>query len=222
MKLTVGPLPAAVYWRRRALVLGAILLAVITMWASCSRPEWKAARDASSTTSPAVDLSPTASLQVPTVPGEDDRSASGSASGSASAAPAGGPSSSVPMCADSDLQLTAGADTLVTFRGAYLRLTLRVKNISDHDCLRDLGADHQELYIGTGAVKIWSSDACDAPKGSRVTLMKPKIEHAFEKDWDGKTTSNGCANREAPAAGKYQLTARLDMKISDPVQITLT
>ena len=36
MRLTVGPLPSAVYWRRRAVVLGALLLLVIVLVYSCS------------------------------------------------------------------------------------------------------------------------------------------------------------------------------------------
>ena len=38
MRLTVGPLPAAVYWRRRAVVVGAILLFLIVMMYSCANP----------------------------------------------------------------------------------------------------------------------------------------------------------------------------------------
>ncbi|MGC1213053.1 MAG: hypothetical protein WA890_17525, partial [Micromonospora sp.] len=36
MRLTVGPLPPAVYWRRRAVVLGAGLLFLIVLLYSCS------------------------------------------------------------------------------------------------------------------------------------------------------------------------------------------
>src|SRR5262245_57035522 len=36
MKLTVGPLAPAVYWRRRAVVLGALLFVVIVIAYSCS------------------------------------------------------------------------------------------------------------------------------------------------------------------------------------------
>jgi hypothetical protein len=35
MRSTVGPLPPAVYWRRRALVLGVLLLIVIALFVSC-------------------------------------------------------------------------------------------------------------------------------------------------------------------------------------------
>ena len=37
MRPTVGPLPSAVYWRRRAVVLGAVLLGIIVLFVSCSR-----------------------------------------------------------------------------------------------------------------------------------------------------------------------------------------
>src|SRR4051812_40387555 len=36
MRATVGPLPSAVYWRRRAVVLGAVLLSIIVLFVSCT------------------------------------------------------------------------------------------------------------------------------------------------------------------------------------------
>jgi hypothetical protein len=36
MRTTVGPLPSSVYWRRRAVVLGAALLGIIVLFVSCS------------------------------------------------------------------------------------------------------------------------------------------------------------------------------------------
>ncbi|WP_341717932.1 hypothetical protein QQG74_29665 [Micromonospora sp. FIMYZ51] len=38
MRLTVGPLPPAVYWRRRAVVLGAVLLFLVVLVYSCNGP----------------------------------------------------------------------------------------------------------------------------------------------------------------------------------------
>ena len=37
MRTTVGPLPSSVYWRRRAVVLGAALLGIIVLFVSCSQ-----------------------------------------------------------------------------------------------------------------------------------------------------------------------------------------
>ena len=36
MKLTVGPLPTVVYWRRRAVLLGGMLVAASMLWVSCA------------------------------------------------------------------------------------------------------------------------------------------------------------------------------------------
>src|SRR5437899_3001706 len=36
MRLVVGPLPASVYWKRRAMVLGALLIAVLIITYSCT------------------------------------------------------------------------------------------------------------------------------------------------------------------------------------------
>ena len=47
--------------------------------------------------------------------------------------------------------------------------------------------------------------------------LKPSIEVSFSTTWNGKATNNGCANREVPPAGKYELVGRLDTKLSTPV-----
>ena len=36
MRLTVGPLPPAVYWRRRAVVLGGVIAVIFTLTYACS------------------------------------------------------------------------------------------------------------------------------------------------------------------------------------------
>lgn len=218
MKLTVGPLPAGVYWRRRAIIGGALLIVVLFLWAQCSGPDPK--RTPASAQSPSAGATatadPTPTLQTPTT-GDPVTSAPTT---SASSAPA--VASTLPVCADADLSLVAAPEQPVQFRGAYLKLTLKIKNTSARECTRDLGADFQELYLQVGAIKMWSSDHCDAPHGSKPTTMKPGLEVSFTANWDGKATNNGCAGREAPPAGKYELVGRLDTKLSAPVQVQLT
>ena len=70
--------------------------------------------------------------------------------------------------------------------------------------------------------QLWSSGHCDAPHGSQPTTLKPKIELSFSISWNGKATNNGCANREVPPAGKYELVGRLDTKLSAPATVQLT
>ncbi|MER7273584.1 hypothetical protein ABT369_03935 [Dactylosporangium sp. NPDC000244] len=222
MKLTVGPLPAGVYWRRRAIIGGVLVVASLMLWASCGgsggddQKRTSAAGSAGPTTG---DPTPTVTIQVPTTGGAPE-SVAPPVSSSAAAPPA--PTTTVPPCADADLTLVASPEQAVQFRGAYLKFFLKIKNVATHDCVRDLGADSQELYLQVAASKIWSSDACDPPHGSQLTVLKPGIEVQFSTTWSGKATNNGCANRETPPAGKYELVGRLDTKLSEPVQVQLT
>jgi hypothetical protein len=219
MKLTVGPLPAGVYWRRRAIVGGAILITALVLWTSCggsSDPGKRTSSAASGGAPTSATTSPSATIQVPTTGGPP-------ASPTTAAAPTTPqPTATAPACADADLSLVATPEQAVQFRGAYLKFTLKIKNVSTHDCIRDIGADSQELYLQVAAVKMWSSDDCNAPKGSQLSVLKPGIEVSFDNNWNGKATNNGCANRETPPAGKYELVGRLGTKLSDPVQVQLT
>jgi hypothetical protein len=219
MKLTVGPLPAGVYWRRRAIVGGALLIALLLLWTQCSGPDPK--RTPASAQSPTAGATatadPTPTVQTPTT---GEAATGAPTSSAASTAPA--VASTLPVCSDADLSLVAAPEQPVQFRGAYLKFTIKIKNVSARDCTRDLGADYQELYLQVGAVKMWSSDQCDAPHGSQPTTLKPAIEVSFSTNWNGKATKDGCANREVPPAGKYELVGRLDTKLSTPVQVQLT
>jgi hypothetical protein len=227
--MTVGPLPAAVYWRRRVIVLGALLVAIVTFWSACSGPPEKSNARKSPTggSSPLPEQpAPSASASVLT-PIVD-----GSIAPTVPSFPPVVPSNPVPAppptdqpvvaCTDADLMLIAAPEPITAPRGAYVRLNLKVKNVSPRPCTRDLGADHQELYLQSGTTKIWSSDSCDARTGSAPTLMQPNIEHLFNIAWNGRATNAGCVTRPVPDAGKYQLVARLDTKLSDPAMLDLT
>src|SRR5215218_4491135 len=62
MRSTVGPLPSAVYWRRRAVVLGALLLGVIVLFVSCSGGDDKGSDRGPGASSQAPILLPSSSL----------------------------------------------------------------------------------------------------------------------------------------------------------------
>lgn len=219
----MGSLPAAVYWRRRAIVLAVPLLAIAVVWVSFSGSDKsdKTARVGAEASSKGTALP--ASVPPSVV-------ASGSATSDVSAAPSMtdpsiptvGNDGAAVACLDSELLVTPVPEADTAKRGQAMRLTIKIKNISTRTCIRDLGADPQELYLQQDGVKIYSSDACDARTGSSVRTLSPGEEQAFYVPWDGTATSGGCASRQAPAAGKYQLIGRLGPKLSDPVTVTLT
>ncbi|GAB3381685.1 hypothetical protein GCM10027452_35090 [Micromonospora halotolerans] len=128
-------------------------------------------------------------------------------------------------CADSEIQVTPVALPASAQRGTVVTLRLRVKNISERTCSRDVGADLQELYIKAGAAKVWSSDTCGTGKGSDVQSFTPNFERSYELGWNGRDVSrcaNGVAAGPYAPIGTYQLFARVGTKLSEPVKLTIT
>ncbi|MEU8656632.1 adhesin [Actinoplanes philippinensis] len=242
MRATVGPLPPAVYWRRRLVVLGAVLLGVIVLFMSCSGGDdsdpKKASSEASQYPEPAPkSASPTPSLEDSADPGvgpaypdpnellsqqpDDGESLPAPAN---SAAPANNPPAAGAACTDAEMQLIPVPADTSPQRGASTDIQLKIKNIGNRTCTRDLGASAQEIYIALGAQRVWSSDQCAAVKGSDVQTLAAGAEKTFEVTWNGKQSTQ-CTGTSAsgpvPAAGAYQLLGRLDTIVSTPVVLTV-
>ncbi|MEN3306571.1 MAG: hypothetical protein V7603_2773 [Micromonosporaceae bacterium] len=227
MNLTVGPLPPAVYWRRRAIVLGALLLVVVFLVAMCSgsgKPgaaRNAAAKTSSGTGTPSGD--PSVLTPIDGGDGGGDTTATGPASPATGGVPAqnaGPPPSSSGPCADTDISLTAVATPLA--KGFYF--SMKVKNTSTRACSRDVGGSPQALQVvnAAGAV-VWTSDSCAVAGRSPqpdVRVFGPGIESVLPPRpfyWDG--TVGKCNKGTAPPAGAYRMVARLDTKISAPIAL---
>ena len=221
MRLTVGPLPSAVYWRRRAVVLGAVLLLALAVSYTCSGPKSQATSPQSSA-SPSVKPSPKASAVVQ--PAELT-----SPSPAASVPPVVETSADPRACTDAELRITAKPVATSVSRGDDVLIYLLIKNISSRTCTRDIGPDLQELRVVEGADKIWSSDDCGTARGSNVRSFIPNFEVSFNVDWNGKmsTTCTGTGASRTPAgpvpdAGRYQVLGRVGTAQSKPVTITIS
>ncbi|MFI9642820.1 hypothetical protein ACIG87_22625 [Micromonospora sp. NPDC051925] len=242
MRLTVGPLPSAVYWRRRAVVLGAGLLFLIVLLYSCTRSGGTSTTPGAGSSSSA----PAAGVVSPTVASPAPGSASPSGAADApdsSAGPSTDPgTSSAPSadppappvnparvddgtCTDTEITVTPVALPAEVRRGAPVDLSLKIKNRSQRTCSRDVGADLQELFIKSGAEKVWSSDTCGTGKGSDVQSFTPGFERSYQLTWNGMDASRcsqGVASGPNPPAGNYQVFARVGTKLSDPVKLVVT
>lgn len=237
MKLTpVGPLPTAVYWRRRLAVVGALAaLLVITLYACGGSDEAKDGK-------PAADNKPSTPAPLPIETGTPDGGAGDSTPTDApdtsepggaepdgaepdpgQRLPAAPPASEVAMCADSALLLTAAPVKPSYPAGAHARFNLVIKNVSDQPCKRDLGADQQELKLMFGQQRFWSSDDCSPAHGSRIVVLRASESFRFWVVWDGKSSVTGCkATRTAAKPGTYQLLGRLADKLSPAATVKLT
>ncbi|MDG4822447.1 hypothetical protein O7635_11360 [Asanoa sp. WMMD1127] len=229
MRLTVGPLPPAVYWRRRAIVLGAAVVVIFLIVQSCSGGDANSVGSGKNGKTSAPAATPTSDVTVlrpqvdPTEPApteEEEPPPSNPAPRTGDAAPPPDDGS----CTDAEMLITPVPEATSAPRGAVLAIRLRIKNTGKRTCNRDVGADQQELYIKKGAEKVWSSDTCGNVKGSDVQPFTPNFEREYRVDWNGKDVSK-CADNLAdgpvPAAGDYQVFGRLATKTSNPVKLTL-
>jgi hypothetical protein len=232
MRLTVGPLPPAVYWRRRAIVLAVAVVIVFLIVQSCSGGSGNGGEiDTAATQDPAT--TPTVTIKRPQTGAPPTTAAAKPSLVPTSAAavppsPTGAPVVPPPdkgTCTDAEVAVTPVPGAAKAPRGQTIVIRLRIKNISTRTCSRDVGASVQELYIKRGANTVWSSDTCAGAKGVDVQSFTPAFEREYSVSWNGRDTTR-CNNAEAggpvPAAGDYQVFARVGTKISAPVKLTLT
>jgi hypothetical protein len=248
MRLTVGPLPPAVYWRRRTIVLAAVLVLLFLVAQAClsspASPDGDVTGDL--TSSPAAGGSaspvtgpgggsagPTDRLGPSGSPGGADLPGAGGPLGAGNP-PAGGdlPGSGLDpsdprSCTDQEMRVAAVAEQVTFPAGTPVQFTIRIQNGAERSCWRDIGGDQRELYLrsGTGATKRWSSRDCGGPSGSDIRELEPGFATSHFIAWQGRS-SEVCAGGE-PAGelvepGGYQLVARLGAAFSEPVEITVT
>lgn len=238
MRLTVGPLPAAVYWRRRAVVLSAVVLVALVIFYSCTGPDGKATTATPPTPTPSAESSPTDAVLVPTVEAPVTTSPTPSPSpftlptgGGGGGGGGGGDTTEAAQsgaCTDTEMVVTATPASGKAAAGATIDFTIRFRNASKRSCTRDIGADAQELRLMDGQKVIWSSDDCGARHGSDVRKFAPDDAVAFTLTWNGKRSRSGTgakvctAGATAPAIGAYQLVGRLGTAYSSPTTLRLT
>jgi hypothetical protein len=231
MRLTVGPLPAAVYWRRRAFVLAVTAVVAFGVFYSCSNRKSVADGHQPSPTSTASSPTgaPASTLLSPTSPGPTATTggAGGGATPTSSAFTL--PTTSVSgACTDAELLVSASAATAQARRGLPLDVTIKFRNTGFRTCSRDIGADLQELRVTAGKALIWSSDDCNANHGHDVESFAPGRVISFTLHWTGRVSRSGtgavlCSSSAPfPPLGEYELLGRLDSQISEPFSFRLT
>lgn len=236
MRLTVGPLPAAVYWRRRLLVLGVLVLAVLVIVYSCTGGPGAGNQagpgpsgTASATTTPADSSTSTPSASATSTP---TPTPTGTPTPTAFTLPVTNPDPTGP-CIDEEIELTATASRTTLTLGEGANFILQIKNVSTRSCVRDIGSIPQELQLWLGETIAWSSDDCrDAqvlgPDYNFDHTFAPGSERSFEIYWNGYRSRTGtdakdctASDQMKPDAGTYELIARLGTKHSTPTTVAI-
>jgi hypothetical protein len=220
----VGELPAAVYWRRRLVVL-AILLAILGGggWLGFALATGRIGGGSSGTAAEASQTAvrtPALERVVPSLTGV--RTPTAPASTTAAPRPTAAAAAPGGACTDEMIALTVRAPATVAV-GSKPTLELVVRNAAEVPCVRELDKALQEIVLLDGAGRrLWGSNDCFPEAGPDTRTLAPGATVAFPLVWGGLTSEPTCtAPRTPPSPGTYVLRGRLDTKISTDTPVTL-
>ncbi|RVW06635.1 hypothetical protein [Rhodococcus spongiicola] len=213
-----GPLPPEVYWRRRLVALGvlvvviALIVWIITAVTGGGASEPAAAADTSETTE--TNAPPSEPSDATAEASEDD-----------AAEPAAATSDAEPAyCTDQSLAIKATPDQPQYRVGEEPSFTIAITNIGTVTCERDLGSGLQQVLVYTldGNRRLWSNIDCYPYGDPAVEVLEPGGQRFFTIRWSGTTSDPGCLTvRNQVPAGAYTLVAQLGELRSSPEPFNL-
>ena len=241
-------MPPEIYWRRRALAAGVlvVVLAVIV-----GLVFWVTGGDESNkNTSNGSDLSSSSSYVLPSAYSDSSASASASPGGSGGTgggggdvalgqvdasgtpgapgvAPAGETPAPVPasgLCPDQNISVVLYTDKPAYKEGEQPIFTIAVTNAGLSECTRDVGKAMQSVTVLNlaGDRRIWASGDCAPVAGVNNQLLKPGQQVQDTIQWSGTTSTPGCETpREPVVPGAYQAIAKIGEKPSAPITFNI-
>lgn len=210
-----GPLPPEIYWRRRAVAVGAIVVVVVLIvWiiSSLTGAESSDSADAAQTSDITTTAAPSSSEDRPS-----ESAASSATSTSASATSTSGAAST--QCSDQSLAIKATPDQPQYKIGDEPSFTVAITNIGTTKCERNLGSGLQQALVYTldGNKRLWSNIDCYPDAEPAVQVLEPGGQARFTVKWSGKTSDPGCnTTRNQVPPGAYTLVAQLGELRSAP------
>jgi hypothetical protein len=232
----VGPLPPSVYWRRRALVAGIVLLVIVLGWIALPGGGDDGGRRETAAAAGSPTATPTgAPTSLAATPPAGDPGRAGDGEPAATTTTAAPPPTTTPPppprttrpaapgpCSDRSLALRVAPERLTYAVGQQPVLDLQVRNVSKAACVRDLGAAQQEILVYRGSQRLWSSNDCYPEGEKRTEVLTPNAARSFEVTWSGLGSRPRCAGvRTRVGAGSYTLVARLGTLVSPRTPLTL-
>jgi hypothetical protein len=240
----VGPLPPQVYWRRRLVLVGGVMVVLLLALAMCSGGGASPGRSTAGS-APGGTATPTPSASAEVTITVSPGTAGGPAQGPAptSGQTSGGPGTGIGMgtdgvvtslpgpvsaagapqqCPDSALTVTVTPAKPAYRVGETPVLKLTVQNTGGVACVRDVGPRQQELVLYDGAARIWSSNDCYPDGGTDVRTLHPQESVSSTVVWSGLSSQPGCAGtRSRVRAGSYNLVGHVGNATSRPTTLVL-
>jgi hypothetical protein len=225
----VGPLPAAVYWRRRLLVLvllvavlgGGSWLGVALLTGSEGTASAAGTSEAASSSSAAEP--PALDRVVPSLAGVQTPTPPPTAAPAEPAPPAAPVQEAGAPCSDDVVALEVRTPGTVA-AGSSPTLELVVTNTAAVPCTRVLDAQLQEMVLLDAAgTRVWGSNDCQPETSADTRTLAPGEQVVFPLTWSGLTSEPSCSAPRVPVApGQYVVRARLDAKTSPDAVLQVT
>lgn len=178
----VGPRQPWVYWLRRAVIIGVILVLIVVLAEACSGGSGKPAANSNSPGAhPSTSaLSPTSS------------------------------SDAVAVCDPTALKLVLSTDSDSYQVGQQPKLIGVFSNSSSSPCTLDVSPSKEIWTVKSGSDTIWTTHGCTSSGPVKHTTIKAGGTKTRSTIWDGHRLDPGCATGAAALAGEYTLHATLD------------
>ena len=247
-----GPLPPRVYWTRRVVLLGVVLLLVFGIarvlgGGSDATSDAPKARQAAATQASAAPTSanPTgpaapATTGAPVTTGTEGAPATTPATGNANGKGNGkrraerepvAPVLPTPtsVCANEDVVVTPSADGAEAGTRVQLVLTLRTR--ATPACTWQVSPDSVTLKITSGSDDIWSSQQCPKAVPTQDVILYRDTDTAVPVVWSGRRSDEECSRlTESAMPGWYHVAAAayageptsVQFELGVPAPVTVT
>ncbi|MGL3200391.1 MULTISPECIES: hypothetical protein [Curtobacterium] len=193
----VGPERPSVYWRRRAIALGAVLVVVIVVVlivVGRGNGATPAAAPSASSGAPAAGSSPSSSSAASASSGSSASSPRPSRSPSASAAADGA------TCSKDQIELTPVVDKTAYGPTEDPEIAMSITNTGSNSCHMDLGSSQQVLTISSGEEQYWSSKDCQTNGTNQdVTIKAGQKLTTPSIAWDRTRSSSSTCDASRPS-----------------------
>ncbi|MDQ6851967.1 MAG: hypothetical protein M3070_18910 [Actinomycetota bacterium] len=225
-----GSQPAAVYWRRRVVLLASIvvLLAGIAVGVRVLLPDGRSTTGAAGTTAPQTTQYPTPHSKPHTTPTPRPHTIRPQSSRSRPPTSIAASKSASPLvlppkqCDVRQLKLTAVSDRSSYHAGASPVLMLQVTNTAASPCVQDLADRQVELRVYNGESRVWGSHDCTILPGTDDHSLAGHSAVRVSVVWSGLSSQPRCAGtRQQAGAGTYTLYASLGGRDGSAAQFSI-
>lgn len=180
----VGPLGRRVYWIRRCVLLGAIVIIILLVATQCAGGSGGGGNAGGNTGAGHPSTAPTNTQ--PTKP-------------------------AIGACAPHALKLSVSTDTTTYTSGQAPTLTATLTNTSSTTCKLARSVDAENWTIASGPATVWTTQGCSS--GATPVPAQAKIAAGATKQihmtWNGNVRVR-CKDTHVAAPGHYKLTATID------------